>query len=145
MATACEDPPGATLPLVAGGVLDLTGFYGQKLVIFFCPGADPDSALAEIRTYERLRPDFEAAGAWVVGILPFECEAAIKVASDCKLPIGIDPEGAALRRLASRAFGPVAIGGNGGTFVIDRDGRLRRSWDSCGHAAGALESARERP
>ena len=125
--------------------LGLTGFHGQKLVIFFCPGADPDSALAEIRTYERLRPDFEAAGAWVVGILPSACEATIKVAPDCHLPIGIDPEGAALRRLAGRAFGPVPISGNGGTFVIDRDGRLRRSWDSCGHAAAALESARERP
>ena len=146
MATAlCKNPAGIMLPLLAGGLLDLTSFQGQKLVIFFCPAADPDSAASEIRSYERLRPEFEAAGAWVVGILPADDDAARFAASPCHLTIGIDPEGAALRRLAERAFGPVEVGKNGGTFVIDRDGRLRRSWDSCGHAAAALESARERP
>src|SRR5689334_13616199 len=82
--------PDIQLPRLGGGTINPSVLVGHELVLFFCP-AEPEQATAEISAYVRRLPDFEAAGAWVMAILPGP--ASLETAPD--LAIGQDPEGAA--------------------------------------------------
>ena len=141
MSTAerCGAHPRVRLSSSNGGTLDLDDFRTQKLVLFICPSADPETSAGEIGEYEALLPEFFDAGAWVVGIVagPGDMGAVAR-----RIRLGFDPGDRALRDLAGWAgiaADPVA----GATFVFERDGGLREAWSSCGRAREALASVRE--
>jgi peroxiredoxin len=139
----CGRLAGVPIALDGGETIDLSHFCGQKLIVFFCPAGDPDAAAREIDAYEAKAPDFEHAGAWVIGIRAAEAEPRLQGAHS-RIHLGTDAEGAAFRALAR--FVPDELGtGRGATFLIDRDGGIRAAWPGCGHARQALEIARERP
>jgi peroxiredoxin len=140
----CGRLPDVPLALVGNGKINLTDFCGQKLIVFFCPSGDVDAAARETRDYERMAALFEHAGAWVIGIVSDPAVLARGVKSSIHL--GIDADGSAFRALASFIPENLQIGTERGTtFLIDRDGGIRAAWPGCGHAAQALEIARERP
>jgi peroxiredoxin len=131
--------------LISGRATKLGDFCGQKLVVFFC-SADEAKAAAEIAAYEALAHEFEHAGAWVVGVVGEGFHARHGPLADIHISLGIDPDGAAFRRLMRNlAWGVEADRAEGATFVIGRDGGVDQAWPRGGHAAEALEAARERP
>ena len=141
MSTAerCGPRPRVRLASSEGGTLDLDDFRTQKLVVFVCPSADPETTPGEIGDYEALLPKFFDAGAWVVGIVGAPGDIG-DVAS--RIRMGFDPGDKALRDLA-RWAGIVADPVAGATFVFERDGGLRDAWSSCGRAEEALASVRD--
>ena len=133
------------LTLVGGGSTNLGHFCGQKLVIFFCPAGD-SAAAAEIRTYEALAAEFEHAGAWVVGIVDEGTSGMHGALAGAHINLGIDPDGAAYRKLAGNLSSDTRPARpQGATFIVGRDGGIHYAWPLGGHATRALEAARERP
>src|SRR5689334_19368631 len=118
----------APVSLVGGGSANLGDFCGQKLVVFFCPAAETEAA-AEIQAYEALAHAFEQVGAWVVGIVGEGPHEVSHKRADTRIHLGIDPDGAAFRRLA-KCLPPEArpARGKGATFVVGRDGGVDRAW-----------------
>jgi peroxiredoxin len=141
----CDRIPDVPITLADGGKIDLSHFRGQKLILFFCPAGDPAAAARETHAYQKMAPDFEHAGAWVVGIMGSEPELQVEEGQP-RIHLGVDADGSAFRVLASFVPENLEIGiEQGTTFLIDRDGGIRAAWPGCGHAAQALEVARERP
>jgi peroxiredoxin len=139
----CTRLPDVPIALADGGTINLGHFCGQKLVVFFCPIGDSAAAAREVAAYEGMALDFEHAGAWVIGIMDSKIEAPLEGHG---IHFGIDVGGSAFRALASFVPENIEIGAERGTtFLIDRDGGVRAAWAGCGHAAQALEVARERP
>ena len=135
----------APVALVGGGIANLGDFCGQKLIVFFCPSG-ADEAAAEIRAYEALAHQFENSGAWVVGIVGEGFDEIRHASADTRIHLGIDPDGATFRRLAACLPAEARpVRADGATFVIGRDNGVDRAWPRSGHAARALEAARERP
>jgi peroxiredoxin len=130
--------------LIAGGATNLGDFYGQKLVVFFCPAED-EAAADEIRAYEELASEFEHTGAWVVGILD-EPRCDIHKRAKAHISLGVDPDGAAFRNLADMVPADARPArSRGATFIVGRDGGVDHVWPLRGHATKALEAVRERP
>ena len=142
---ACSRLHDVRLPLVGGGSLDLGCFYGQKLVLFFCPADDPAAAANEIEAYRALAPEFEKAGAWIVGVASPPI-APVPSTSHPHLSLGIDPDGSAFDKLTRSLPEDFVIDRAGGAaFLIDRDGSIRSALRGCGHARQALADSREGP
>ncbi|MCA3577492.1 MAG: peroxiredoxin, partial [Bradyrhizobium sp.] len=59
--------PGFDLPRDGGGRVSLKDFAGKKLVLFFYPRADTPGCTREAIDFTRLKGEFAAAGAEVVG------------------------------------------------------------------------------
>ena len=60
--------PDFDLPRDGGGSVSLTDFAGKKLVLFFYPRADTPGCTREAIDFTRLKNEFAASGAEVVGI-----------------------------------------------------------------------------
>lgn len=141
---ACSRLHDVRLPLAEGGSVDLGCFYGQKLVLFFCPVDDPAAAMREIEDYRALAPDFEKAGAWIIGIVA--APIAVPSSRHPHLSLGIDPDGSAFAKLAGSLPADFATDrAAGAAFLIDRDGSVRSAERGCGHARQVLADAREGP
>ena len=142
---ACSRLHDVRLPLVEGGSINLGCFYGQKLVLFFCPLDDPEAAANEVEAYRALAPEFERAGAWIIGIVAAPIAPAPPTGHP-HLSLGIDPDGSAFDKLARSLPANFPIDrAAGATFLIDRDGSIRSAQCGCGHARQALADAREGP
>jgi thioredoxin-dependent peroxiredoxin len=141
----CDRLTDVPIALAGGGMINLAHFCGQKLIVFFCPIDDSAAAAREISAYEATAADFEHAGAWIVGIAGPQAQARVEDKQSI-IHLGSDADGSAFRALASFVPENSEIGAEQGTtFLIDRDGGIRAAWPGCGHAARALEIARERP
>jgi peroxiredoxin len=142
---ACGRLPDVELPLVGGGSINLGCFYGQKLVVFFCPTGDPSAGEKEIETYRALAPEFEKAGTWVIGIVAAR-SAGVSPSCHPHLSLGIDLDRSAFDKLARSLPANFPIDrATGAAFLIDRDGSIRTAQRGCGHALQALADAREGP
>lgn len=131
-------PPG-TIERVASHLRD---FYGQKLVVIFCPSR-PDAALAELEDYEDRAEAFQRAGAWIVAVP--RCSGVEPAAKDgARVKLASDPDGLAFQMLAA-GFPDVAEAEDGVAFLIDRDGRARHAWQGCSRVGDVLSGVRERP
>lgn len=144
-APACNRLPDVPIELIGGGSANLAHFCGQKLVVVFCP-AEREAAEREIAAYEALAPQFENAGAWVVGLVAGRRPGLHGKPSSAHIHLGVDAGGRAFRELAAHFPAPdEARPAAGAAFLINRDGNVRYAWLGAGHAPEALERARERP
>jgi peroxiredoxin len=144
-APACTRLPEVPIELIGGGSANLAHFCGQKLIVLFCP-ADRQAAEHEIAAYEALVPEFEHAGAWVVGLVAGRTPRLHQKLKSGHIHLGVDAHGGAFRELATHfPNADEATPTAGAVFLIDRDGNVRYAWLGAGHAGEALERARERP
>lgn len=116
------------LPALAGGEHDLGSEHGKVVVLNFwatwCP-----PCVAEMPSLEHLERELGAAGLSVVAVSTDEDEAALRsFVAEQRLTLRIlrDPGG----RVAAETY---HVTGYPETFVIDREGRIRR------HVVGAAE------
>ena len=62
--------PDFDLPRDGGGQVSLSAFAGKPVVLFFYPKDDTSGCTTESLAFTALAPEFQAAGAVVIGMSP---------------------------------------------------------------------------
>ncbi len=142
------DPaPDFTLPDRTGKMVRLSEFKGRKaVVLYFYPKDDTPGCTKESCAFRDSYQDFQDAGAEVIGVSSDSTDSHGKFASKHRLPFRLlSDQGGQVRK---RYGIPATLGLLPGrvTFVIDRDGVVRRTFNSqfqaTQHVAEALEALR---
>ncbi|TPL41455.1 peroxiredoxin [Mesorhizobium sp. B2-4-4] len=146
------DPaPQFELPRDGGGSLSLAGFAGRPVVLYFYPQDDTTGCTAEAISFSQLKPEFEKAGAVVIGLSPDSARKHDKFKSkyDLTIDLASDEERKVIEAyhlwVEKSMYGRKYMGVERATFLIGRDGRIARIWRKVrvkGHAEKVLEAVR---
>lgn len=149
--TIGHSAPQFSLPRDGGGVFATNDHAGKAIVVYIYPQDDTSSCTTEAIDFTALLPEFEAAGVVVVGISPdsttrhdrFKAKRGLGVilASDEDRSV-IEAYGAWGEK---SLYGRKYMGVIRSTFLIDREGRIARTWRNVrvkNHAREVLEAAR---
>jgi thioredoxin-dependent peroxiredoxin len=149
------DPvPDVKMESVDGKAISPTDFSGQKLVIYFYPKDDTSGCTREAQDFTALAGDFEKAGTWILGVSKDDAKSHAKFIGkyDLKVPLASDPKGAVCEAFGTwvekSMYGRKYMGIERATFLVDRDGIVKRVWRKVkvpGHAEEVLAAARELP
>lgn len=128
-----------------GQPIDLTSLRGQWVVLYFYPKASTPGCSIEAQRFEQALPEFEQAGAVVVGVSTDTEASQAKFRDQCSLSFPLLPDG---DKTISRAYG--VLGGLTGllgvaarqTFLIDPQGTLAHHWKTVHPASHAPEVLR---
>lgn len=118
-------------------------------VVYFYPANFTNGCTLEARGFNDLLDEFRAAGVAVVGVSTNDAESHRAFAAECGLgfPLVADADQELTTRLGLlKDYGDNLVLARRTTFLLDRDGTVRRLWDvkdSRMHAAEVLEAARE--
>ncbi len=146
-----DKAPDFTLPLGGGGEIQLTALAGAPVVLFFYPRDDTPGCTNEAIAFTSLLPEFEAAGAKVVGISKDSVAKHEKFAGkhDLKVMLASDEHGTTCEDYGvwteKKMYGKTFLGIERSTFLIGADGRIARVWPKVkvpGHAEEVLEAVR---
>lgn len=143
--------PQFELPKDGGGSLSLAAFAGKPIVLYFYPQDDTTSCTQEAIDFSRLKPEFERAGAVVIGLSPDNVKKHDKFKSkyDLAIDLAADEERKVIEAynlwVEKSMYGRKYMGVERATFLIARDGRIAQIWRKVrvkGHAEEVLEAAR---
>ena len=121
------------------------------MVVYFYPKDDTSGCTAESKDFTRLAADFERAGVEVIGISPDSPESHRKFARkyDLKVRLAADADKAVANAygvwVEKSMYGRRYMGVERSTFLIDKAGRVARSWRKVkvtGHADEVLAAAK---
>jgi peroxiredoxin Q/BCP len=135
-----------------GSTISPADFRGQKLVIYFYPKDDTAGCTREAQDFSALADEFEEAGTWLLGISKDDPKRHRKFIDKygLKVPLASDADGSACEAFGTwiekSLYGRKYMGIDRSTFLIDRDGQIRRVWRKVkvpGHADEVLAAARE--
>lgn len=118
---------------------------GRWVVLYFYPKASTPGCSIEAQRFEQALPEFERAGAVVVGVSTDTEASQAKFRDQCRLSFPLLPDG---DKTISRAYG--VLGGLTGllgvaarqTFLIDPQGTLVHHWKTVNPATHAAEVLR---
>jgi peroxiredoxin Q/BCP len=134
----------------ADGPLRLSDFKGRTLVLYFYPKDDTSGCTKEAQEFSAAIQDFAKAGAVVVGVSKDSIakHEKFKAKYDLTVQLASDPEGEVIERYGSwvekSLYGRKYMGIDRSTFLIGKDGIVRRIWRKvkvAGHAAEVLKAA----
>jgi peroxiredoxin Q/BCP len=143
--------PQFDLPRDGGGTLSLAALSGKPVVLYFYPQDDTTSCTQEAISFSQLKPEFEKAGAVVIGLSPDSMKKHDKFKSKYSLTIDLaaDEERKAIEAyhlwVEKSMYGRKYMGVERATFLIGSDGRIARIWRKVrvkGHAEEVLEAVR---
>lgn len=143
--------PEFELPRDGGGTVRLADFRGRPLVLYFYPQDDTTGCTNEAIDFSRLRPDFEKAGASILGLSPDSAGKHDRFKAKHKLDIALaaDEERGVIEAyglwVEKQMYGRRYMGVERATFLIGADGRIARIWRKVkvrGHAEAVLEAVR---
>ena len=148
------DPaPDFSLPSTAPGAttIALQDLSGKSVVLYFYPKDDTSGCTAEALDFTTLLPQFEAAGAVVIGVSPDSVSKHNKFAT--KHNLGVTLASDEDNQIATAygvwkeksMYGKTYMGIERSTFLIDADGNLARIWPKvkvAGHAQEVLEAVK---
>jgi peroxiredoxin Q/BCP len=146
--------PDFELPTDSGQTLKLSRLVkagGKPVVVYFYPKDDTSGCTSEAKDFTRLAPDFKKAGVEVIGISPDSPESHRKFASkyDLKVRLAADADKAVANAygvwVEKSMYGRKYMGVERSTFLIDKGGRIARSWRKVkvpGHAEEVLAAAK---
>ncbi|HEX8216819.1 MAG TPA: peroxiredoxin, partial [Allosphingosinicella sp.] len=129
-------------------------FSGQKLVIYFYPKDDTSGCTAEAQAFSALAGEFEKAGTWLLGVSkdPARSHSKFTEKYGLKVPLASDNDGSVCEAFGTwiekSMYGRKYMGIERATFLVDRDGVVKRVWRKVkvpGHAEEVLAAARELP
>ncbi len=152
MITEGQTAPDFTLPRDGGGTVALDDLLPKAVVLYFYPKDDTPGCTTEALDFTRLKADFEAAGAIVVGISK---DSVAKHDKFCrKHGLGVilasDENGDTCERYGTwvekSMYGKTYMGIERTTVLIGGDGTVRRIWRKVkvkGHADEVLAAVRE--
>ena len=140
--------PALTLPASGGKTIALAKDYaGKKVVVYFYPKDDTPGCTLEGQDFTRLYPEFEKAGAVVLGVSKDSVKSHDKFCAKFGFPFDLLSD---TEELACTAFGAIVeksmygkkyMGIDRCTFVFNAKGKLAQEWRSVkakGHAEEVL-------
>jgi thioredoxin-dependent peroxiredoxin len=129
------DPaPDFALATDGGGKTSLAGLKGKAVVVYFYPKDDTSGCTAEAIAFSGLKPEFDKAGAVVIGMSPDSAASHDKFKAKHGLAVALaaDPERSAIDAYGvwkeKSMYGRKYFGVERSTFLIGRDGRIVRVW-----------------
>ena len=152
MIDAGQDAPDFTLPSDRGEAVSLSALRGRPVVLYFYPKDDTSGCTAQAIDFTALKPEFEKAGAVVVGMSPDSAKSHAKFKT--KHELGIDLVSDEARKtledygvwVEKSMYGRKYMGVERTTILIDRNGNIARIWPKVkvpGHAEEVLAAAKE--
>ncbi|MGS1096090.1 thioredoxin-dependent thiol peroxidase [Aquamicrobium terrae] len=146
-----DEAPQFSLPKDGGDVIRLADFTGRPVVVYFYPKDDTAGCTSEAIDFTRLKPEFDKAGAAVIGISPDSARKHDKFKAKHELSIALaaDEEHKAIEAygvwVEKQMYGRSYMGVERATFLVGRDGRIAAIWRKVrvkGHAEAVLEAVR---
>jgi peroxiredoxin Q/BCP len=137
-----------SLPATGGKTFTLAGARGQTLVIYFYPKDSTPGCTTEAQQFRDLYPAFAEAGSSVVGVSRDSLRSHENFKSKQELPFDLlaDTDEALCAQFAviklKTMYGKQVRGIERSTFVVDKNGVLRREWRGVkapGHAQEVLD------
>lgn len=131
---AGDPAPNFALPTDGGGETSLADLKGRPVVLYFYPKDDTSGCTAEAIAFSGLKPEFDRAGAVVVGVSPDSAASHYKFRAKHGLAVALaaDPERSAIEAYGvwkeKSMYGRKYFGVERTTFLIDRDGQLAKIW-----------------
>jgi thioredoxin-dependent peroxiredoxin len=144
--------PDFELPTDGGGRVRLSDLRGQKVVLYFYPADDTEGCTIEAVNFTALLPEFDQAGATVLGVSPDSAKShdRFKLKHKLALVLAADVDHEVIERYGlwgeKTMFGRKYMGVERATFLIGEDGRIARIWRKArvkGHAEAVLAAAKE--
>ena len=140
--------PAFSLQADDGSTVSLADLAGTTVVLYFYPKDDTTGCTAEACEFRDLQPDYDAAGARVVGVSPDPLTSHAKFRDKHGLGFTLlsDPDheaaGAYGVWVEKSRYGKTYMGVERSTFVIGPDGTLEQTLYKVkpeGHAASVLD------
>lgn len=154
MVSEGDRAPDVKLEGLEGAPVSPADFKGQKLVLYFYPKDDTSGCTAEAQAFTALAGEFEKVGAWILGVSKDDAKKHRKFIDkyDLKVSLATDADGSVCEAFGTwvekSMYGRKYMGIERATFLIDRDGVVKRVWRKVkvpGHAEEVLEAARALP
>lgn len=126
--------PDFSLPATGGQTFRLADQAGKAVVIYFYPKDSTPGCTTEAQQFRDLHPEFLAAGAVVAGVSrdSLKSHENFKAKQDLPFPLLSDADETVCNIFGvmkmKNMYGKEVRGVERSTFVIDRDGVLRREW-----------------
>jgi peroxiredoxin Q/BCP len=143
--------PDFTLPGDNGTEISLSAYRGQPVVLYFYPKDNTSGCTKEAVAFNDLSGDFKAAGVAVIGVSPDPVASHDKFKAKYGLtfPLAAD-EGTTVANAygvwaEKSMYGKKYMGVERTTFLIDREGVIRKAWRKVkvpGHADEVLAAAK---
>ena len=133
------------------GRVRLADLRGRLVVLYFYPRDDTPGCTTEAVGFSQRRAEFEAADAVVIGVSKDTVASHGRFRAKHKLDLVLAsaPDNGLLERygvwVEKSMYGRSYMGIDRATFLIDREGRLRRAWRKVrvpGHVEAVLEAAK---
>ena len=149
-----DKAPDFTLPTEGGEALRLAKLKGKTVVLYFYPKDDTSGCTAEAKDFTRLAAEFRKAGVEVIGVSPDSVESHAKFRNkhDLSVRLAADTDKAVANAygvwVEKSMYGRKYMGVERATFLIDKAGRIARSWRKVkvpGHAEEVLAAAKALP
>ena len=146
-----DTAPDFTLPQDGGDPVTLSDLRPAPVVLFFYPSVDTPGCTTENKDFTAMGPEFEAAGAKILGVSKDSVEkhAKFRTKHDLATTLLSDAEGDVCERYGvwgeKKMYGKTFMGITRATFLIDGEGRIAKVWPKvkvAGHAEEVLEAVK---
>ena len=141
--------PDFTAPTDGGKKLKLSDLRGKPVVLYFYPKDDTTGCTREAQDFTSLAADFEKAGTWILGVSKDDPKKHAKFTAkyDLKVSLASDMDGSVCEAFGTwgekSLYGRKYMGIDRATFLIDKDGVVRKVWHKvkvAGHVAEIEEA-----
>ena len=135
-----------------GETVSLKDLRGQKVVLYFYPKDDTSGCTVEAKDFSSLAADFRTAKTHIIGVSPdrVESHAKFRKKHNLDVQLGADGDKAVANAygvwVEKSMYGRKYMGVERSTFLIDKAGRIAKSWRKVkvpGHAAEVLAAAQD--
>src|SRR3712207_515318 len=126
--------PPFSLPATGGREVSLSGLKGRTVVLYFYPKDDTSGCTREAQDFNKLRDDFAACDAEVIGVSADSLASHDKFRTKYGLDLTLasDPSRTALEAFGvwveKSMYGRKYMGVERTTVLLDREGRVARIW-----------------
>lgn len=140
------------MPTAGGGRIDLAGLAGKIVVLYFYPRDDTPGCTTEALDFTALAPAFAASGAVVIGVSKDGQSSHDKFKAKHGLDLVLASDESTQTAQAYGVWGERSLYGRKymgverATFLIDREGLVRKVWRKVkisGHAEAVLNEVKQ--
>ncbi len=148
--TEGQTAPDFTMPTDGGGSVTLSALRGKPVVLYFYPKDDTSGCTKEACEFGERLPDFGKVDATIIGVSKDSVKSHDKFKAKYNLPfiLGSDAETGVAEAygvwIEKSMYGRKYMGIDRSTFLIDKDGVVRKVWRKVsvpGHVEEVLKAA----